>query len=73
MENYQDYQRDFTISANKCARFIYDDPRQRESYEAHIHLGKNPRDHIYFHAAYVLNKDDELDIDIDYYEEITNS
>ena len=73
MESYQDYQRDFIISANKCAKFIFDDPYQKESYEAHIHLGKNPRDHIYFNASLVLGKDDELDVDIEYYQEIINS
>jgi len=70
MDNYN---QDFMISANKCAKFIYNDPIQKESYESHIHLGHNPRDHIYFDAARVLNRDDELDIDIDYYQELSNS
>lgn len=67
------YEKDFTISANKCARFIFDDPNQRESYDTHIHLGRNPREHIYFDAARVLNKDDELDVDIQYYHELINN
>jgi hypothetical protein len=69
----QTCQPDFLASANNCARFIYNDPIQKESYESHIHLGRNPREHIYFDAARVLNRDDELDVDIDYYQELINS
>jgi hypothetical protein len=65
----QTYQEDFLASANKCAKFIFNDSHQRELYESHIRLGKNPRDHIYFDASLVLGKDDEFDTDIQEYEE----
>ena len=67
--DYQEYPKDFIDSANKCAQFIFNDPVQRVSYETHVRLGKNPRDHIYFDSARVLNKDDQFDTDIQEYEE----
>ena len=67
--DYQEYPKDFIVSANKCAEFIFNDPSQRESYETHVGLKRNPRDHIYFDAARVLDRDDEFDVDIQEYQE----
>ena len=63
----QTYQEEFIKAAQKCAQYIYNNDDVRKQYNLDIAFGHNPRDNVYYYAAYILNKDEELDIDIEEY------
>lgn len=58
----------YVKAANQCAHFIFNNDSIRKEFNKYISLGKNPQDHVYYYAAYILGKDEELDIDIEEYE-----
>lgn len=57
----------YTDAAMECARYIWDSDSEQLSYEEYIVDGNDPRDHILYHAAVVLNETDKFQIDIDEY------
>lgn len=64
--------KEFLESARACASHIFDSVKEEESYRDHVRQGKNPMEHVFYHAALVLGKDDELDVDIQEFEERRN-
>jgi hypothetical protein len=63
------YNQEWVESAKRLAEYVYQDDNNLESYRNWCIDGQNPREHIYYHAALVLGKDSELDIDISEYED----
>jgi hypothetical protein len=58
----------FVEAAKECAAYIYDSSTEQLSYQTYIEEGNDPRDHILYYAARVLDKDSEFDVDIEEYE-----
>lgn len=54
-------------SAENCAEYIMDAECEHESYEEYVKEGNDPRDHILYHAAFVLNQTDVFQEDINNY------
>lgn len=52
---------EFYNSALKCADFVDRDKSTFEDFEKHIAVGKNPEEHIAYHAAVVGGWTDSLD------------
>ena len=57
----------YKISAEECARYIFDSDCEQVSYQEFIQDGNDPKDHILYHAAIVLGETDEFSIDINEY------
>ena len=57
----------YPSAALECARYILDSQSEQESYQEFIQDGNDPRDHILYYAAVVLNETDDFQIDIDEY------
>ena len=55
-------------AAMECARYISDSDCEQISYQEFIQDGNDPRDHILYHAAVVLNQTEDFMIDIEQYE-----
>jgi len=51
-------------AAEECARYIFDSDCEQVSYQEFIQDGNDPRDHILYHAAVVLDEISEFDSDI---------
>ena len=66
------FNKDFLESARECASYIFDSETEQNSYQSYIEEGNDPRDHMLYHAAIILGKDDEFDVDIQEYEEFEN-
>jgi hypothetical protein len=62
----------YTDAAMECARYIFDSDCEQLSYEEYIVDENDPRDHILYHAAVVLNETDKFQTDIDQYLKIEN-
>jgi hypothetical protein len=60
---------EFVESAKRLAEYVYNNDDNIESYRNWVSDGQNPREHIFYHAARVLDKDSELDVDIQEYED----
>lgn len=58
---------DYPSAAVECARYIFDSDSEQISYQEYIQDGNDPRDHILYCAAVVLNETDDFQIDIDEY------
>jgi hypothetical protein len=52
---------EFYNSALKCAAFVDGDKSTLADFEKHIAVGKNPEEHIAYHAAVVGGWTDSLD------------
>jgi hypothetical protein len=58
----------FDQAAKECARYIFDSDCEQISYQEFINDGNDPRDHILYHAAVVLDIDkEEFHNDIEQY------
>jgi hypothetical protein len=57
----------FSYAALECARYIFDSEAEQISYQEYIQDGNDPRDHILYCAACVLDNTEEFQIDIDEY------
>jgi hypothetical protein len=57
----------YTDAAVECARYIFDSDCEQISYQEFIQDGNDPRDHILYHAAVVLDEIEDFQIDIDEY------
>jgi len=57
----------YTDAAVECARYIFDSDCEQISYQEFIQDGNDPRDHILYHAAIVLDEIEDFQIDIDEY------
>ena len=66
------FNKEFLECARECASYIFDSETEQNSYQNHIEERNDPRDHILYHAAIILGKDDEFDVDIQEYEEFEN-
>ena len=66
------FSKEFLESARECASYIFDSETEQNSYQNYIEEGNDPRDHIIYHAAIILGKDDQFDIDISEYENLEN-
>lgn len=54
----------YKTSAKECAEYIFDSEWLQTDYQDHVQSGEDPRDHILYHAAVVLNRVSEFDTDI---------
>lgn len=52
-------------AAFECARYILDSQWEQDSYRSFVEEGNDPRDHIFYHAAVVLDIVNQLQDDID--------
>jgi hypothetical protein len=59
---------DYQSAAEECATYVFESESEQISYEEYIQSGNDPRDHIIYHAAIVLGKQSEFQIDIDEYD-----
>jgi hypothetical protein len=62
----------YPSAALECARYIFDSQSEQESYQEFIQDGNDPRDHILYYAAVVLNETDDFQPDIDDYLHMEN-
>jgi hypothetical protein len=64
----------FRTAAEECARYIFDSDGEQISYQEYIQDGNDPRDHILYCAAVVLQEElEEFNNDIrEYLKEIEN-
>jgi hypothetical protein len=51
----------------ECARYIMDSDCEQVSYQEYVQDGNDPRDHILYLAAIVLDETDDFQSDIDEY------
>lgn len=51
----------------ECARYIFDSDCEQISYQEYVKDGNDPRDHILYYAAMVLNETEDFQPDIDEY------
>lgn len=58
---------DYETAALECARYIFDSDAEQISYQEYIQDGNDPRDHILYHAALVLDETEDFQIDINEY------
>ena len=58
---------EYKIFAYECASYIFDSDSEQVSYQEYIQEGHDPRDHILYHAAVVLDRIEEFKEDIDTY------
>lgn len=54
----------FDDAARECAQAIYDSQKNLEKYKAHIRAKKDPRTHLRYQAAIVLNYTEAFEADI---------
>lgn len=54
-------------SAEECATYIMDSDCEHVSYDEYVKEGNDPRDHILYHAAVVLNQTEDFEEDINNY------
>jgi hypothetical protein len=54
-------------SSIECAQYIFDSDCEQQSYQAYIEEGNDPREHILYHAAVVLDETKDFDTDIQEY------
>lgn len=57
----------YHLAAEECARYIIDSQTEQESYMEFLQDGNDPRDHILYHAAFILGKTKDFDHDIENY------
>ena len=57
----------YESAAKECASYIFDSDSEQVSYEEYIVDGNDPRDHILYHAALVLGREKDFEIDINEY------
>lgn len=57
----------YKIAAEECAIYVFESESEQISYEEYIQSGGDPRDHIIYHAAVILDKADNFQDDIDEY------
>jgi len=57
----------FDQAARECARYIFDSDCEQISYQEFINDGFDPRDHILYHAAVVLDETEDFTKDIEQY------
>ena len=58
---------DYKSAAMECARYIFDSDCEQVSYQEFIQDRNDPRDHILYHAAFVLQETEDFQVDIDEY------
>jgi hypothetical protein len=63
---------DYPTAAMECARYIFDSDVEQISYQEYVRDGNDPREHILYHAAVVLNETDDFQPDIDDYLHMEN-
>lgn len=64
---FSDQVMDFNSASKECARYIFDSDCEQVSYQEYIQDGNDPRDHILYHAAIVLDETEDFQIDINEY------
>jgi hypothetical protein len=57
----------YSAAATECARYIFDSDCEQISYQEFIRDGNDPRDHILYHAAIVLDETEDFENDIEQY------
>lgn len=60
------------ISAQECARYIFDSDCEQISYQEFVQDSNDPRDHILYHAAVVLEQTEDFQKDITEYDKTSN-
>jgi hypothetical protein len=57
----------FEQASKECARYIFDSDCEQLSYQEFIQDGNDPRDHILYSAALVLDELEDFQINIEEY------
>lgn len=57
----------FEQAAQECARYIFDSDCEQISYQEFIRDGNDPRDHILYAAALVLDELEDFSVDVQDY------
>ena len=70
---FSDTNINFNSAARECARYIFDSDCEQISYQEYIQDGNDPRDHILYLAAVVLDETEDFQIDINEYLKETNN
>ena len=58
---------DYNNAAMECARYIFDSDDEQVSYQEYVQDGNDPREHILYHAAFILGETEDFQPDIDEY------
>ena len=62
--------KEWVESAKMCAVYVFNSEAMRESYLKWVAEGFDPTEHIVYHSAIVLDKADELDVDVQEYDQM---
>lgn len=65
-------QSEYESAAIECAYFVFESEWVQDGYTVHIEDGNDPRDHILYSAAVILNKTENFQDDINEYERSLN-
>jgi len=63
---------EYESAAIECAYFVYESEWVQKGYDDHIENYNDPRDHIIYSAAVILNKTENFQDDINEYERSLN-
>jgi hypothetical protein len=55
-------------SAKRCAAYTFNSDATRNSYRNWVAEGSDPTEHVLYHSAVVLDKTQELDVDVQEYD-----
>ena len=55
---------EYKLAAEECARYIFDSDCEQVSYQAYIEEGNDPRNHILYCAAVILDETKDFQNDI---------
>ena len=58
---------EYKLAAEECARYIFDSDCEQISYQEYVQDGNDPRNHILYCAALVLNETEDFQQDIQEY------
>ena len=58
---------DYETASMECARYIFDSDAEQISYQEYIQDDNDPREHILYHAAVVLDETEDFTKDIEQY------
>lgn len=63
---------EYQNAAQECAYFVFESEWVQHGYDDHISSGENPKDHILYSAAVILDKTENFQDDINEYERSLN-
>lgn len=57
----------YKVASEECAYFVFDSEWVQDGYQRHIKNGEDPREHIFYNAAVILDKTENFQNDIEEY------